>query len=149
MPEKTPSWERAIRIGATVVGICTIILAAVTAWVTTKAQAADALDKAKANEAILIKLEELPWVTTLKNSIQSKASKVITDAEIARIWAEIRENTQNLSEAQDVMNALELSDERFNAKIELEVERLRNEIQRQASQQNQLLQTILDEVREP
>lgn len=115
-----------------------------TAWVTTKAQAAEALKIAESNASTLL---TQPWVQSLKNMIAEKADKVLTDAEIDRIWAQIRENADNAEEMADVVRALELSDQQVKSKIELEVEKLKAEIQRQSAAQNTVLQEILREVR--
>lgn len=89
----------------------------------------------------------------LKLDLAAAASKMLTDAEHSRAWASINTNSNGLTDMERSINALTLSDANVNAKIELEVERLRNEIQRASAAQqmainaqtsvlNQILDTV-------
>ena len=79
-------------------------------------------------------------IENLKESLATKAAKFITDAEIQRLWDDLKEQATDMSDLERRVQQLGITDERVNAKIELEVEKLRAEIQRAASEQQRALQ---------
>jgi len=81
-----------------------------------------------------------------RSAIENRASKFLTEQEFDRLWKELEDQGQSVDEIEATINALILSDERTSAKIDLAEERLRREIQEQASSQNQLLNQILREL---
>ena len=80
--------------------------------------------------------------------LEKKSTKFLVDQEFTRVADELNDHEDQIEELEDRVDSLSLSDERVNAKIELEVEKLRNEIQPSAQEQQLILQQILNEVQE-
>ena len=93
-------------------------------------------------------------IDDIRDKLELRSSKFLTDREFADIWESmeawaesVEENENSIDLIETRFNELTLSDERINAKIELEAERLRREIQEGNIAQNTLLQSILREVK--
>lgn len=83
-----------------------------------------------------------------KTAITTRVPKWQVDAEFRRVWDDIKEQVQTTDELDDKIDELGINNERMGAKIELEVEKLRNELKQQAAEQSNVLQQILREVQE-
>jgi hypothetical protein len=105
----------------------------------------DVVGKANAADAGVSKNVES--IVDLKEKLELRSSKFLTDREFVDLWEEVEDNSENIDEMEANFNALIISDERINAKIVLESEKLRREIQTQSAAQTTILNQILSTVR--
>lgn len=119
-----------------------VLVTGFTGWQGFSALEAKAADNANEIEKVQDALAEL------KATLALKAAKFLTDNEFARIWDELRADSSDIKEIEDKFNALLISDERINSKIELEVEKIRREIQSQSIEQTRILNQILQKIDE-
>lgn len=88
-------------------------------------------------------------IDALKDAVANRASKFLTDTEIQRIWNDLQSQASDLADLERRVQELGITDERVNAKIELEIEKLRAEIQRAANEQQRALQeqtTVMQQI---
>lgn len=92
-------------------------------------------------------------IERLRQLIMARASKFLTEQEIARLWIELNDASDNIDEMEKLIAALNLSDRDFSAALTLAVTKLESSIQQiareqkvQSDAQSSLLQQILREV---
>lgn len=132
------SFMKTLRNNWAIIVFCTsLVLAAVTGWFDVKHAVADNVKR----------------IDSAFEQLASRATKFMTDHEFDRVWEDIKELGVSMDEVEARINALDISDERVRAKIELEIEKLRAEIQKQGFEQQkaleaqtQVMQEILREV---
>lgn len=88
-------------------------------------------------------------IASLTEAVTNRATKFLTDQEFQRLWNDVLKQANSLEELEDQIQSLGLNDERVNAKIELEIEKLRNEIKEAARDQQRALQeqtTVMQQI---
>lgn len=109
-------------------------------------QGFDAL-AARAEEASRTAESNTKTLAELRAAMQQSASKFLTDIEFDRLWKELEDQSESVDDLEARFNQLQLSDERLGAKIELESEKLRREIQQSNQEQTKVLNEILREIK--